>query len=299
MRRWLAARGRCPAPLNAGAVAAAVFLVFGTVSSRAQSTPPAQAEHTPSVVAPEPTGHVDPTFEGAVGLVAAHGPAFRGSSDIRTKLAPAGFVRWGRFTVTGAGGFTTRRNDDVERGLQAELIQGDRVRVRLGLRLDNGRDESDSPDLAGMGDIRPTVRARLAVQWDPSRDWRLGAGIGVDALNRVGGFLVDASVARHWAVGPGQVFTVTASLSAAGDRYLQAWHGVTPAQSAASGYAVFVPHEGLRDVAVSAVWRSELPYGWAGFVGLGYSRLLGGAADSPLTRRVGSAGLTGGLAWRF
>ena len=181
----------------------------------------------------------------------------------------------------------------------AELLQGERVRVRLGLRLDNGRDEGDSPDLAGMGDIRPTVRARLMVQWDPSSDWRFVAGVGVDALNRVGGYIVDGSVARRWTLGPGQTFTVAAAVSAAGDRYLQAWHGVTPAQSAASGYAAYAPREGLRDASLSAVWRTELPHGWAGFVGLGYTRLLGGAADSPLTRQAGSTGLSGGLAWRF
>lgn len=267
----------------------AVALAFACLVQVAHAQSASPAEASPS----------HPVFEGAVGVVVTHGPAFRGSSDIVTKAVPAGFVRWGRVTVTGAGGFTTKRADDVERGLQAEVLEGEHLRVRLGLRLDNGRDESDSPDLAGMGNIRSTVRARLMVQWDPSPEWRLAAGLSVDALNRVGGYIVDGSVARRWALAPGQSFTVAAGVSAAGDHYLQTWHGVTPAQSAASGYAVFTPREGLRDVTLSAVWRTELPHGWAGFVGGGYTRLLGGAADSPLTRKPGSTGLTGGLAWRF
>jgi hypothetical protein len=53
----------------------------------------------------------DPQWEGAVGLVAHRGASFPGSSDFGTSLRPGGFIRWGRYTLTGAGGFTTRAAD--------------------------------------------------------------------------------------------------------------------------------------------------------------------------------------------
>lgn len=238
-------------------------------------------------------------FEGAIGLIVKRSAAFPGSSDTSVGVSPAGFLRYGRFTVTGAGGFTTRRADDVERGLGAELVRRDDLRLTLALRYDNGRKESDSDDLAGMGDIRATVRARLTARWEPVPGWKLTGGIGVDALNRVGGYLVEGSVAREWHTGPGQTWTLSAGLSGAGDRYLQAWHGVTQEQSVASGYPVFTAKEGLRDAHVSAIWRTEFAPNWAGFVGAGYTRLLGSAADSPLSKQPGGGSVNGAIVWRF
>jgi hypothetical protein len=78
-----------------------------------------------------------------------HNASYPGAADFTTKFNPAGFLRWGRFTITGAGGFTTRRQDDVERGLEAEVVRRPDLRVGLALRFDNGRSEGDSPRLAG------------------------------------------------------------------------------------------------------------------------------------------------------
>lgn len=238
-------------------------------------------------------------WEGAVGLVVGHGPAYPGAADESTKLTPAGFLRWGRFTLTGAGGFTTRRQDDVERGLGAELVRQPRLRVRLGLRMDNGRRESDSPRLAGLGEIERTLRARLSAQWEVAEHWRLGAGLSVDALNRGGGYLVDLSLAREFMLPHDATLTVSAALVGAGDRYMQAWHGITPEQSRRSGLPVHTAAEGLRQVQFGAVWRAELAHRWAGFAGLGVTQLVGPASDSPLTERATGVHGSAGLVWRF
>ena len=56
---------------------------------------------------------------------------------------------------------------------------------------------------------------------------------------------------------------------------------------------------GLRDLSFSGVLRSEFAHRWAGFGGFAYSRTLGPAADSPLTRSHGSWLLSGAVVWRF
>jgi outer membrane scaffolding protein for murein synthesis (MipA/OmpV family) len=231
--------------------------------------------------------------------VVGYGPAFPGSSDTGPKFQPAGFVRWGRITITGAGGFTTRRLDDVERGLSAEVVRRSTWHLNVGLRVDQGRPESDSGDLAGMGSIPSTVRGRLSVRWEPTPDLRFGAAANADLLNKDGGIVYDFGVARHWHFGPDRSFTVSAAIGAADGRYMQAYHGVTAAQSASSGYPEFAAQAGLRDVRMGVVWRQEIGHSWTGFVGGGVSRLLGSAADSPLTRKPSGAGLQAGLAWRF
>lgn len=263
----------------------------------APDTPPA-AQVSPPDPKAEPKARPD-RFEGAVGLILAYRPAFSGSSDRQIKPQLAGFLRWRRITVSGAGGFTTKAQDDVERGLDALLVKRESLRVNLSLRFDPGRRESESEDLTGMGNIPATVRARLGLRWEPAPQWSVNLGSSVDALNRVGGYMVSGSVSRTFVPAPHQRLILGASLSGAGDRYMQAWFGVTPAQSAASGYAAFDAPEGLRDLSLSATWRNDFNDQWAGFASVGATRLLGPAADSPLVRQRNGAGLSVGLARRF
>lgn len=238
-------------------------------------------------------------LEGAAGLVLQYKPAFSGSSDFKLKPELAGFLRYGRFTITGAGGFTTRRQDDVERGLDAELARSEGLRVNLALRIDGGRKESASEQLAGMGNIRTTVRARLGLRWDIAPRWQASVAGSVDALNRVGGYVVGAGLSYTQPLDARQRLIYSASVGGAGDRYLQAWYGVTPAQSSASGYPVHAPEEGLTEAGLAATWRIEIDPQWAAFAGASASLLLGGAAASPLTRQRNGWVLSSGVARRF
>jgi outer membrane protein len=240
-----------------------------------------------------------PKFEGAAGLILQYKPAFSGSSDFKLKPELAGFLRYGRFTITGAGGFTTKRQDEVDRGIDAELLRRDTVKLNLSLRFDRGRKESASGQLAGMGDIRPTVRGQVTLRWKPVPEWELSAGSSFDALNRVGGYVLSAGAARTFELDGRQRVILGAGASGSGDRYLQAWYGVTPAQSLSSGYPVYTPREGLRDVTGSATYRIEINPQWAAFAGGSASRLLGPAAESPLTTQRNGWALTGGIARRF
>lgn len=241
-------------------------------------------------------------FEGAAGLTLRHGPAFPGSSDVGFHLTPAGFLRYGRFSLTGSGGFTTRAADDVERGLAAELARRGKLRVSLGLRFDPGRSDSDSPQLAGMGDVRSTVRARWSARWDPNPAWRMSAGISNDLLGHGGGIMGDLSAVRRWTWGRGESFSLGATVSAGDRSFMQSWHGVSPAQSAKSGLPSFAPSGGLRDLQLSAIWRTEFQ-AWgqpfAAYLGAGHTVLLGPAADSPLTRQREYSSASGAVVWRF
>jgi len=238
-------------------------------------------------------------FEGAVGLVATWGPEYSGAPDYALKLVPAGFVRYGRISISGAGGFTTRRADDVERGIAASLVQRRHVKLSLALRVDGGRSESDSERLDGMGDIDATVRARLLLRWTPDPNWTLSTGFSTDVLGRGGGWWGDLGLSRTWPLSPRTRFGISTNLVYAGQTYLQSWYGVTPEQSARTGYAVYLPEAGVRSVSVGAALRSELGPHWAGFVNLSADRLLGPAADSPLVEEPRGWSVGGGLVWRF
>ena len=110
-------------------------------------------------------------FGGAIGLIGSYGPSYGGAEDDRVRLRPAGFIRYGRITISGAGGFRTRRDDEVDRGVSASLIQRKTLRLSLSGRWTHGRSEADSDRLAGLGDIPGTVLAHAALRCTPEGPW--------------------------------------------------------------------------------------------------------------------------------
>lgn len=240
-----------------------------------------------------------PVWEGAVGLLFQYGPSYQGSESNRFKVRPGLFLRYGRYSVTTTGGFVTRRNDEVQRGLSADLIQRDNLRVSLSARLDGGRDDGDDPMLHGMGRIRPTVRGRLQAVKDFGAGWKLSAGLSPDLLGRKGGTLADMGLSYEWRLTPSLRANAGLGFTAADRRYMQSYFGVTEEQAQRSGHPVYSPKAGFRDIGWGVGLRADLGPNWLGLVNLGTTQLLGPTLDSPLTRRHDTWGVGGGLAWRF
>ncbi len=253
----------------------------------AQAALPAQADGS------------DLVWEGALGLIGSNVPEYQGAADRVTKIVPGFFLRYGRLTVTNASGFVTRRADDVERGLGIDLSPSERFRLKLALRFDAGRDENDSPALAGLGDIKMTVRARVNGVWKLDDRWKLGASWSVDAFGRGGGNLGDVSVQHELRLPPDTTVAMGAALTIAGDRYLQTYFGISPEQAARTAYPLYTPPFGLRDVELSASLRHEFGAHWVALASTSLTRLVGPAADSPLVKRPGSVRLNTGFAYRF
>ncbi|MCY7315809.1 MAG: MipA/OmpV family protein [Rubrivivax sp.] len=271
------------------------------------AAPGAEPESRPAEQAPAeaqpgsdaPASAARRAWEGAIGLTVSHRPEFSGASQQVSKITPAIFLRYGRFTITNASGFVTRRADDVVRGLGIDLAKSERLRINLALRFDAGRSESTSTALAGLGNIKPTVRTRLNVGWRFDGPWRLGASWSVDALGRGGGNFGDVSAGWEHRLSPATVFSAGLSLAAAGDRYMQTYYGINQAQAARTGHPVYTPSAGLRDMAATVGMRTDLNSDWVLLAGGGASRLIGPAAQSPLTTHRNGWGINVGLAWRF
>jgi MipA family protein len=241
----------------------------------------------------------EPHLEGAIGLNVSYGPTYLGSGQSGVGYSPGFFLRWGRFTITNASGYVTKRSDDIFRGLGVDVVRSEQVRVNLSLRIDGGRGEDADPALAGMGDIEKTVRARISGTWRLKGDWRLGGSWNIDALGHGGGSYGDVSFARDMRWSPETTWSWGASLSAAVRRYMLSHFGVNDEQSAASGYPVYQPGNGLRDVAAFANVRTELSARWVALGSVSVSRLIGPPVDSPLTKEPLGWGVNASLAWLF
>ncbi|HRD97413.1 MAG TPA: MipA/OmpV family protein [Rubrivivax sp.] len=255
-------------------------------------------DEPPAAAAPAPTP-TSVSWEGAIGLSAQYRPEYAGAQHRVLKVTPALFLRYGRFTITNASGFVTRRADDVVRGLGVDLLARDRLSVKLSLRYDRGRAEDTSNSLSGMGDIPATVRARLVANWRLDGPWRAGLSWSLDALGRGGGNLGDISFGWEQRVTPATQLAASLSLALAGDRYMQTYYGVSQEQAARTGRPVYEARAGWRDVTGSVSLRHDLGPEWTLLVGLSASRQLGPAADSPLTTQRNGWSASLAAAWRF
>ena len=280
----------------------------GLGATAQEATPPRVLEGSPAPKAFAATS--DPVIDAAggdgsriavvIGMVSTFGPEYAGAARSTLGWEPGFAVRWGRLSFASRSAFAVRSSEPgTGGGLRLELARSDRWRAGLGLRQDGGRDASSSPSLAGMGDIRRTLRARLSASTQVGPGWRVGAAWMVDLLGRGNGQLGDINFGRDFGLTPRTGVNASAALGLGNRRYMQKWYGVTPAQAASSGYAPYKPRVGLREIAVSLGGRTQIDAHWAVFYGIGASRLLGGAADSPLSFEPQSWNARAGLVYRF
>jgi outer membrane scaffolding protein for murein synthesis (MipA/OmpV family) len=156
-----------------------------------------------------------------------------------------------------------------------------------------GRDEDDSPLLAGMGDVSGglTVGGVVGYHTGPVMVV-MDIDIGVGALE---GSLLGLGAFYSIPVGAALSARLGLSTQYATAEYNQARFGVSPAQSARSGYVVYDPGAGFKHFALSGT----LSYDLTEKVNLGffgeYRVLIRPAADSPLVRRGSDNQLRTGL----
>ncbi len=254
--------------------------------------------------APPPPPPPAPRLEGALGPVVDVGPDYAGATHVSASTHVGFFLRYGRITVSNTGAFVTRRADDIFRGLGADLVRSDRLRLHLSLRLDRGRKASDTGVAGGVDEIRPTLRGNFSATWhlDPAQPvdgWKVGLGLNADLLGRGGGQVMNLGVSRDHPLRPTLLWNYGAGLSWTSGEYMRAHFGVTEAQSARSGVAVYRPGWGLQDVSVSTGWRWEFDRQWVAFWNVSAGRLLGPAADSPRTEQSMFWSTRAGIARRF
>lgn len=155
-----------------------------------------------------------------------------------------------------------------------------------------GRDQDDNDALEGLGDIDGGVTMGLGADYQ-YRDFGISLAINHDVNGDRDGTTVKGGLHYSVKVGlPRTKLTLGTDMTWADDEYMGNIFGISAAQSATSrrGFAAFDASSGVKDVGVSA----KLMHRWDENIGIlgrvGYSRLLGDAADSPIVDQDGDAG---------
>ena len=84
------------------------------------------------------------------------------------------------------------------------------------------------------------------------------------------------------------LFSIGPRVSLGDSKYSRAYFGVAPADVAASGLPAYDPKGGVQSVGVTAGYMRQLTRNWGVAAFARYDRLVGDAADSPVTRAFGS-----------
>lgn len=231
-----------------------------------------------------------------MGLGVATVPTYEGSARRRTVAVPELSLlyrsrSWGTVELG-------------QRGLNWQAFEAGAFSFGLVALVDAGRKTKDpaaidpapgDKRLAGLGAIRPSLEA--------------GVGIGAGPLTLIARHAVgdrghggaQADLMLDVPLLTSDRFNLRLSTGATwADRdYMQAYFGVTAAQSRATSFAQFTAHSGWRKFDAGAAAEYSMTSDWKLRASLGASRLAADAAASPLVARRNSSSLGVGVVHAF
>lgn len=213
-----------------------------------------------------------PKDGGRVGLVAIGGYEYQGSDETRTLVLPTLDYTWANGWFAGING--------VGRQWSTGALQ-----YGLKLGVDMGREEGRSSALRGLGSVDASAelggfaRYALGQGFAAKTSLRAGSGVGNKGALWDLGLEYGQPLGASWRLGS------ELSVTYANADYLQSYFGVTAQQAQASGYAVYTPSAGPRDVSARVALTYLISPQWSLTGGLRHTQLLGDAKDAPMVRK--------------
>jgi MipA family protein len=234
-----------------------------------------------------------------VGVSAIMLPKYEGSSSYSAlpvpiiKFGPAG----GGDSKAGGGlikSFDAKSFDDISFG----LIQFGRLELGplVGYRF--GREEKDSPRLRGLGNVDGGFVAGGFAKYDFGPLF-LRSSFHQRVTGDDTGYLIRLATGREYKLTDRITVSADAYLDFADDAYMRSFFGVTPLQSARSGVRVFDAGAGMKSAGILLGTEFEAFPLWTLSAVVGYTRLLGDAASSPVVETADRYEVRVGLSRSF
>ena len=293
LQPWFAAQAAQP-PLAAPA-GMLVAPQTGLQDTGTLDAPPSPFD-TPGASAQQST-----PFNYAIGMAYAVSPSYVGSDERKSRLRPVLALQYGRFRLSSSRGSSVLRHglDTRGSGASATLIERDRFNISASLRIDNGRDASDATRLAGLPEVRTTLRGRMTMGYAITERWSAGASVSQDLLGRAGGAQLNTGLQYALNLTPHTRFNMGAGAAFGDGTFMRSQFGVPDsAPGMGSALAPFAPGAGLYSVDVNMGVMTALSRRWVAFGTVALSQLRGDARRSPLTVRPSGYSATAGIAYR-
>lgn len=163
----------------------------------------------------------------------------------------------------------------------------------------NERKQTDDRRLAGLGNVDAAyeIGGKLAYRWQDIRVF-VAARKGFGGHHGWQGTLGADYIAQ---LGPQWTFEIGPRLNLASRSYMNTYFGVNAAQSLASGYGVYKVRAGIKSAGLESKLKYAINKQWSLIGKIGYARLTGGAARSPIVRAGARDAFYGsiGASYRF
>ncbi len=226
--------------------------------------------------------------EGRAGVALIAGYQYLGSDERRTLLLPTIDYRWQNGWFAGVGN-----------GIGYRFPSSPQFQYGLRLAADFGRKEHRSEVLRGLGDISARPEAGAFFNMQLSRGLSLSSSLRYGAGNDRNGLVLDLGAQYGVQLAPQWRLGGSLSTSYVNRHYMQAYFGITPEQSARSGYAVSQVDAGVRDVKLGASLTHFINRDWALTGALSASSLQGDAKRSLVVRERNPVTGVLALGYRF
>jgi len=211
---------------------------------------------------------------GRAGLAVIAGREYQGSDESRTMAVPLIEYQW-------ANGWFAGTTNGVGYNFS------DRQDMQYGARLTPafGRKESRSQPLRGMGDIDARAEIGGFFNYFVSKEVSLSSSLRYGSGQNSNGLLADLGLGYSTELSGNLRLGLGVAATLANAEYMQSYFGVTAAQAARSGYALYKPGAGLRDVRANLSLTYRINPNMSATAGISTSMLSGDASDSPLVRQ--------------
>jgi outer membrane scaffolding protein for murein synthesis (MipA/OmpV family) len=274
----------CPARFRR----ASVLRVLAIVGLASLAAPPATAQQLLDVAPGAATeGPAGQRWTFTIGAIGAIRPAYEGSDAYLFSPLPVVDIRYRDIF------FASARD-----GIGVNVIRTEWLKLAPVLRYRFGRDQDDNRALFGMGDVSGTIEGGVLATFGPGPlRLRLEAAQGLNGDGHQG-FQARADLTYGTRLGERIFVAGGPSVTYADRQFHQSYFGVSPEQSARSGYAPFSAEAGFKDIGFSVNGSYRL---WGSFTLTAVAelkQLLGDAADSPIVRDETQAFFGLGITWR-
>jgi outer membrane protein len=212
---------------------------------------------------------------GAAGFVA---PRFDGDDSYLFNVSP--LISLGK---AGPEARFTSRNDNIS----LSLIDYNGVRAGVTGKLIFERDGDTADDLNGIDPVRFGGEAGAFAEVYPT-DWLRVRGELRHGIRSHDGVVGDVAVDAFTDVTPTIRVSGGPRISFASSDYFDAYYGISPEESAASGLSTYSPGSGVESLGVGGALTWKTTERVTTSVFSEYSRLMGPAADSSLVSERGS-----------
>ena len=170
----------------------------------------------------------------------------------------------------------------LSRGIGYSWLKSDALTVSTSLVGASGRREKDSDRFKGLGDVKNSAAANLAVDWTPDgAPFGLQAGM-TKAFGKNLGTAFNVGVGAGFPLSDKLLFNTSLSANYADKKRMQAHYGITAAQALNSGYQVLTAKAGVESIEFGVGLRYAVDKQWSLSTNIGANRLQGEAAKSPI-----------------